>query len=41
VWGGQNEVFWFAFASGTIGGLFFSLLALMVYFPMFLKIKKL
>ncbi len=40
VWGGQKEVFWFAFATGTIGGLFFSLLALFIYFPMFLKIKK-
>jgi hypothetical protein len=27
VWGGQNEVFWFAFATGAMGGLIFSLVA--------------
>ncbi len=40
--GGQTEVFWFAFAVGTIGGLIFSLIALFIYFPLFLNfnIKK-
>lgn len=33
--GGQNEVFWFALGVGTIGGLFFSLLAIFVYLPLF------
>jgi multidrug efflux pump subunit AcrB len=37
VWGGQYEVFWFAFAAGTIGGLIFSVLALLIYQPVFLK----
>jgi multidrug efflux pump subunit AcrB len=37
--GGQNEVFWFAFAAGTIGGLVFSLIALYIYFPLFLKLN--
>jgi multidrug efflux pump subunit AcrB len=37
VWGGQHEVFWFAFAAGTIGGLIFSVLALIIYQPVFLK----
>lgn len=31
---GQNEVFWFALAAGTIGGLLFSLLAIMFYLPL-------
>ncbi len=39
VWGGQNEVFWFAFAAGTIGGLAFSFLAILIYLPLFLKLK--
>ena len=38
VWGGQHEVFWFAFAAGTIGGLIFSFVAIWVYLPMFLKL---
>ncbi len=36
---GQNEVFWFSLAAGTIGGLVFSLIAILVYLPM-LVIKK-
>jgi len=32
---GQHEVFWFALAVGTIGGLLFSLLAILVYLPIF------
>lgn len=39
VWGGQNEVFWFAFAAGAIGGLLFSIVAILGYLPLFLKIK--
>ena len=38
--GGQKEVFWFAFAAGTIGGLIFSMVALLLYFPLFLSLKK-
>lgn len=38
--GGQKEVFWYAFAAGTIGGLIFSLIVLWIYFPLFLKIWK-
>lgn len=39
---GPDEVFWFAFAAGTIGGLLFSLVALFLYLPLFCcsKIKK-
>lgn len=37
--GGQEEVFWFAFAAGAIGGLLFSLIALVVYFPFFLRFR--
>ena len=38
---GEKEVFWFAFALGTIGGLFFSLLALVLFMPVVAaKIKK-
>ena len=32
---GPSEVFWFAFAAGTTGGLLFSLLALLLYMPLF------
>jgi multidrug efflux pump subunit AcrB len=39
IWGGQHEVFWFAFAIGTIGGLLFSLIALVIYQPMFMRMK--
>lgn len=39
VWGGQQEVFWFSFAAGVIGGLLFSLLSIYIYFPLFLNLK--
>ena len=39
VWDGQNEVFWFAFAAGSIGGLLFSLLGIIVYLPLFMTKK--
>ncbi len=32
---GPDEVFWFAFAVGTMGGMLFSVIALVVYFPIF------
>lgn len=32
---GPEEVFWFAFAAGTISGMLFSLVALVVYLPVF------
>jgi multidrug efflux pump subunit AcrB len=38
IWSGQNEVFWYSFASGTIGGLAFSLVALVIYLPLFLRL---
>lgn len=40
VWSGQNEVFWFAFAVGAMGGLIFSMVAVLVYLPMFIRFKK-
>jgi multidrug efflux pump subunit AcrB len=39
IWDGQNEVFWFSFAAGSIGGLMFSILGIMIYLPLFI-IKK-
>lgn len=39
VWQGQNEVFWFSFAIGAMGGLLFSIVALLVYLPLFLRMK--
>jgi len=39
IWSGQNEVFWFAFAVGAIGGLIFSIVAVMVYLPMMLRLN--
>ncbi len=38
--GGQKEIFWFTFASGTIGGLTFSLIALYIYFPLILNVTR-
>ena len=32
---GPDEVFWFDFAVGTMGGMAFSIVALLVYFPIF------
>jgi multidrug efflux pump subunit AcrB len=40
IWGGQKEVFWFAFVVGASGGLIFSLVAILFYLPLFLKLKK-
>lgn len=37
---GPEEVFWFDFAVGTIGGLIFSLIALILYLPAFAIRKK-
>ncbi|MFZ2906537.1 MAG: efflux RND transporter permease subunit [Cyclobacteriaceae bacterium] len=34
--GGQNEVFWFALAAGTTGGLIFSILIVFVFLPVLL-----
>lgn len=37
LYGGQKEVFWFSLALGTIGGLLFSILALVVFLPLFIR----
>ena len=37
---GQNEVFWFALGAGTIGGLLFSLVGILIYLPLFTLKKK-
>ena len=37
---GEDEVFWFALAIGTIGGLLFSLFAVFVCLPVFLSKRK-
>jgi multidrug efflux pump subunit AcrB len=39
VWSGQKEVFWFAFAAGSMGGLIFSIVAVFIYLPLFLNIS--
>ena len=39
VLGGRHQVFWFAFAVGAIGGLLFSLVALFLYFPLFIRLN--
>jgi len=36
---GQRDVFWFAFASGAIGGLLFSMVGIFVYLPVLLRLK--
>ena len=38
--GGQNEAFWFAFAAGSIGGLVFSLIGLLIFLPAFFIKRK-
>ena len=37
---GEKQAFWFSLAAGTIGGLIFSLVGILVYLPLFLKLKK-
>lgn len=39
VWEGQKEVFWFSFAAGSIGGLIFSMLGIVLYLPLFIKMR--
>ncbi|GAA3640414.1 efflux RND transporter permease subunit [Flavivirga jejuensis] len=39
VWSGQNEAFWFSFAAGSIGGLLFSLIGIVIYLPLFILKK--
>lgn len=36
---GDDEVFWFALAAGTMGGLIFSVLAIMIFMPAFLPLE--
>jgi len=36
---GKNERFWFALAACTIGGLIFSLLGLILFLPLFMKLR--
>jgi len=33
---GQNDVFWFALAAGTIGGLLYSLVIIVLFLPLFI-----
>ncbi len=37
---GEKDVFWFAFALGTMGGLLFSLIALIFFMPIWLETEK-
>ncbi|MBR7158002.1 MAG: efflux RND transporter permease subunit, partial [Bacteroidales bacterium] len=37
---GPSEVFWFAFALGTMGGLLFSLVALVIFMPIWTPLIK-
>lgn len=39
LFGGGKDPFWFSLAAGTIGGLAFSLCAVWVYLPLFLRLK--
>ncbi len=36
---GEREVFWFAFSAGIIGGLLFSIVAIVIYLPLFLPLS--
>lgn len=37
IYEGQKEVFWFSFAVGAMGGMVFSIIALVFYLPLFMK----
>jgi multidrug efflux pump subunit AcrB len=37
--GGQKEGFWFSLACGAIGGLIFSVLAIVIWLPLFMKLN--
>jgi len=37
--GGQDEGFWFSLAAGAIGGLVFSLLAIIIWLPLMMQLK--
>ncbi len=37
---GKDDVFWYAFAIGAMGGMVFSLVALFIYLPIFLPLKR-
>jgi len=37
---GQKDPFWFSLAAGTIGGLAFSLCAIFIYLPLFIRLKE-
>lgn len=39
VYEGSKEVFWFSFAIGAMGGMVFSIIALVLYLPLFMKFK--
>lgn len=39
LWGQQKEVFWFAFAAGSMGGMVFSLIAIMLFLPLVVPLK--
>ncbi|MCY4299683.1 MAG: efflux RND transporter permease subunit [Flavobacteriaceae bacterium] len=34
LWDGKNDVFWFSFAAGVIGGLIFSMIGILFYLPL-------
>jgi multidrug efflux pump subunit AcrB len=40
VTGGKDDLFWYSFAVGTMGGMLFSVVAFLVYLPLFLPLKK-
>lgn len=40
IYEGGKEVFWFSFAVGAMGGMVFSMVALIVYLPLFMKFSK-
>lgn len=39
LWEGQNNAFWYSFAAGTIGGLVFSMIAVVIYLPLLVKLE--
>jgi multidrug efflux pump subunit AcrB len=36
---GKDERFWFSLAAGTIGGLVFSMIGLIFFLPIFMKLR--
>lgn len=37
---GKDDVFWYAFATGVMGGMAFSIISLVLFMPVFMPLKR-